>query len=307
MPLEHGRSHVEDGMSGLVIGVSVRPRTGDVALQSDPPSQRVRVIAQRHAGFYGKRDGYGYVMQDGNTPPASDSIRVPGAPIVVTRSVPVAVTVVNHLTEATAVHWHGIEIESFYDGVPGWSGAGARVAPMIAPGDSFVARFTPRRAGTFMYHTHHDDARQMELGLYAPLIVLEPGEQWDSTTDHVLMIGGAFEKDRYVVALNGSTAPAPLDLRADVPHRFRIINVTIDEMADVTFFASADSADSSVTSWRAIAKDGATLPERMQTVGPARLHLGPGEIYDFEVTPRAGDARIVVQSSNTSSVLVRAR
>ena len=52
----------------------------------------------------------------------------------------------------------------------------SRTAPAIAPGDSFEARFTPPRAGTFIYHTHIDDIRQPSSGLYGAIIVLEPGQ-----------------------------------------------------------------------------------------------------------------------------------
>jgi len=178
---------------------------------------------------------------------------------------------------------------------------------MIAPNDSFVARFTPPRAGTFIYHTHADDIRQVARGLYAPLIVLEPGERWDPQTDHVLMIGGAYEKEKYVVALNGSTSPRPLELRAGVRHRFRVINMTVDEDADLSWFASALTSDSTLVSWRAIAKDGANLPDRMATARSATLHIAPGETYDFEITPRAGDSRIVVSSASNSTMAVSAR
>ena len=34
-------------------------------------------------------------------------------------------------------------------------------------GDSFVVRFTPPRAGTFIYHTHADESRQQHAGLPA--------------------------------------------------------------------------------------------------------------------------------------------
>ena len=85
-----------------------------------------------------------------------------GPPIVLTRGVPVAIDVVNHLKEATAVHWHGIELQdSYYDGVSGYSGAGARLAPMIDPGQTFEVRMTPPRAGTFIYHTHMFDVYQL--------------------------------------------------------------------------------------------------------------------------------------------------
>jgi FtsP/CotA-like multicopper oxidase with cupredoxin domain len=267
----------------------------------------VRVFVQERAGFYGEREGLGYVTAEGNAEPAKDSIQVPGAPIVVTRGVPVQVTVVNRTSNATAVHWHGIELESFFDGVAGWSGAGTRTAPVIAPNDSFVARFTPPRAGTFIYHTHTDDMRQLARGLYAPLIVIGPGERWDPATDHVLMIGGAFENGKYVVALNGSTSPRALELRAGVRHRFRVISMTIDEEADLSWLASADSTDSTRVSWRAIAKDGADLPERMATARPASLHIAPGETYDFEIVPNAGETRIQVKSASASVMRVISR
>ena len=311
--MRHDASHAEEGMSGLVVAITVVPRRGGEVTaaggraQSANSIQRVRVLAQERAGFYGDKEGLGYVMAEGSVPPMSDSIRIPGVPIVLTRGVPAEVTVVNRMRNATTVHWHGIELESFYDGVAGWSGAGNRVAPMIAPGDSFVARFTPPRPGTFIYHTHHDDMWQMERGLYAPLIVLEPGEHWDPDTDHVLMIGPAFERREYVVVLNGSTSPRPLQLNAEVRHRFRVINMTIDEAADLSWLASADSTDSTLVMWRAVAKDGAALPDRMATERPAKLHVLPGETYDFVATPKAGESRVRVKSANVSAMRVIAR
>ncbi|HEU4996948.1 MAG TPA: multicopper oxidase domain-containing protein [Gemmatimonadaceae bacterium] len=307
-PMRHDVLHVEDGMSGLVVAISVRPRGTAVAQQSNGPRHRFRVLAQQRAGFYGVDGaGLGYVMRDGDAPPAADSIRIPGAPIVTTRGVPAEITVVNRTAYATAVHWHGIELESYYDGVAGWSGAGKRLAPMIAPGDSFVARFTPPRAGTFIYHAHADDAWQMSHGLYAPLIVLEPGERWDPATDHVLLIAGGYANGKYVDVLNGSTAPPPLELRAGVKHRIRVINVTADEEADLGWFARADTTDSTLVTWRAIAKDGAYLPARVAIERPATVHINPGETWDFEVTPKVGDTQIRVRSFMRVAMPVVAR
>ena len=68
---------------------------------------------------------------------------------------------VNHLCQPTAMHWHGIELDSYYDGVPGWSGTPERRSPMIAPGDSFIARMTPPRSGTFIYHAHNMASNQV--------------------------------------------------------------------------------------------------------------------------------------------------
>ena len=47
-------------------------------------------------------------------------------PIVLTQHQPAEITIVNRLTMPTAVHWHGIELDSYFDGVAGWGGAGGR-------------------------------------------------------------------------------------------------------------------------------------------------------------------------------------
>jgi FtsP/CotA-like multicopper oxidase with cupredoxin domain len=116
-------------------------------------------------------------------------VQIPGPTLALTKGEPVEITLVNQLPEATAIHWHGMELDSFYDGVHGWSGAGTRVTTMIEPGASFVVRFTPPQSGTFMYHTHLHDRVQLTSGLYGAMIVLEPGETLDEGTDHVVVIG----------------------------------------------------------------------------------------------------------------------
>jgi FtsP/CotA-like multicopper oxidase with cupredoxin domain len=50
-----------------------------------------------------------------------------GPLIILTRGEPVEIEVVNRLKERTAIHGHGIELESYYDGVPGWSGVGSQI------------------------------------------------------------------------------------------------------------------------------------------------------------------------------------
>jgi hypothetical protein len=87
--------------------------------------------------------------------------------------------VVNQLRQSTSVHWHGMELESYYDGVPGWGARGKELTPVIKPGGSFVVRFTPPRVGAFMYHTHLNDEAQISGGLYGPLIVVESAEKVD--------------------------------------------------------------------------------------------------------------------------------
>ena len=133
---------------------------------------------------------------------------------------------VNQLPEPTAVHWHGIELESYYDGVAGYSGEGKRIAPAISPGGSFKARFTPPRSGTFIYHTHIDEVRQQQAGLSGPLLVVDSPELYDPEHDVVLAITvprkGA---DSNVVLLDGSSTPAPRVMRSGQHYRLRFLNV----------------------------------------------------------------------------------
>jgi FtsP/CotA-like multicopper oxidase with cupredoxin domain len=268
-------------MSGLVTLLHVRPALHALYPATVGEPRRLRLLVQSRPHVYRNDPGFGFVLQAGDVAPAPDSIRIPGSLIVVTQGEPVHIAVVNHLTERTAVHWHGIELTSFYDGVPGISGEPGNVLPSIAPGDSFVAAFTPPRAGTFIYHTHIDDVRQMESGLYGALVVLPPGQVYDSTTDHALVFGRHEYPDTVERLLNGSTHPAPLVLRAEMTHRLRIIMIPSGGMGDILLWS-----DTSLVTWRAVAKDGADLPPNQATVRPARQGISVGETYDFEFTPQ---------------------
>ena len=53
------------------------------------------------------------------------------------------------------------------------------MTPLIQPGERFMVRFAPPRAGTFIYHTHMHDERQLGSGMYGALVVLEAGRAFD--------------------------------------------------------------------------------------------------------------------------------
>ncbi len=275
-------NHAVEGMAGLVIGIHVTARSGATAASPASGSRLLRLFAQKRLNHFGQAAGYGYVLQEGSTPPALDSIRIPGSPIVLRRDEPVEITVVNRMDELVTVHWHGIELDSYYDGVGDWSGGPAGTAAPIAPGDSFLVRFTPRRAGTFIYHTHEDETQQLASGLYGPLVVLGPGAVRDTMTDLVFLVGRGGPGPQAPALLNGSTAPAPLDWKVGTTYRLRLINIAPTDRERIALMA-----DSSAQEWRAVAKDGADLLPEQATVRSANLLLGPGETYDFEFTPTA--------------------
>ena len=282
----HGSTHDPSmGMAGMVIGVTVRDRTPAVAPPSGGASARKLTLAiQPSPGHRKDRPAAGFVLSEGSRPPEPNAAAAPGPAIVLRRDAPVEITLVNRLTEATAIHWHGIELDSYYDGVHGWSGSAGRVTPMIEPGGSFVVRFTPPRAGTFVYHTHLHDYRQLTSGLYGPLIVTDAAQTFDAATDHVIVLGrngltsevSSVLTDPESVLMNGERAPR-LVWKAGVRHRVRLINITPDDIYSVSLQTSEGPLQ-----WIPVAKDGAPVPAAESVAVPAKQTIAVGETYDFE-------------------------
>lgn len=205
-------------MAGLVMGIRVAPARTVTRADESGPRRRLRLFVTEKAHVYADRPGLSYVLQEGAMPPAADSIRMPSSKLVLRQHEPTEIAVINVAKQPTTVHWHGIELESFYDGVGDWSGWGQRVAPSIAPGDSFVVRLTPPRAGTFIHHTHMDEGMQLASGLFGALIVLPPGATAD-TTERLFLIGMAGPNDDAPPSINGSPTPPPVELRAGASTR----------------------------------------------------------------------------------------
>jgi len=293
----HRLSH---DMGNLVMGVRVRGR----AVASAAPWRHLRLIARADSGSTMAQPAYGYVLEDKDIAPSPPPRSLlPGPTFVLRRGEPVGITVVNELPEPTSVHWHGMELQSYYDGVAGFAGTPERLAPEIAPRDSFVVRFTPPRAGTFMYHTHVNDIQQQRAGLSGALLVLEPGVSYDPSRDIVLMLSTPrldSEQDR--ILLNGSLTPAALEMRVGTPYRLRLINIHTYRPAMRVELKGAAGRES----WRAIAKDGADLPSALATVRPAFFPLSNGETYDFEYTPSSpGQLQLEVTAANGRVLLVQ--
>lgn len=93
---------------------------------------------------------------------------VPGPTIEVTVGDHVRITLINQLPKATAIHWHGLEVPSAQDGVPGLGG----MQP-IQPGQRYTYDFliTNDDIGTHWYHSHYDDVEQQSGGLYGAFLV----------------------------------------------------------------------------------------------------------------------------------------
>ena len=290
--------HAREGMSGLVVGVHVAPRPE--AARDDSASaaavRRIRLLLRPVPGDTGANPLYSVALHEGGDEPPVRAVPRAGPPLVLVRGEPVAITVVNRTASPTAIHWHGIELESYFDGVPGFSGSGTRLAPLVAPADSFEVSFTPPRAGTFMYHSHADEIRQQLGGLAGAIVVVEPGEPLDPAMDTPVLVTTPNDSAsaRRAVLINGEMEPAPLVLRAGLPHRLRLANITVARPG----LRIELRRDTTLLAWRIVAKDGAAVPASRRAMRPARQPLSIGETMDVEYVPAAGSqARLEMRTT----------
>jgi FtsP/CotA-like multicopper oxidase with cupredoxin domain len=270
-------------MRGLVIGMHITPAPGYV--EPNPASRRTLnlLIQRRENALAGGQPAYGFVLQKGDSVPARDSVLIPGPVLELKRGEPVRIAVKNNLGESSGVHWHGLEIESFPDGVPDFSGIGAKIMPPIPPGGMFAAEFTPPRSGTFPYHSHLHEVRQIGSGMYGAIIVSDTPR--DLRRDHLIVAGGGglpifYKQFPNFLLVNGRLNPQPLRMTAGDTNRVRIVSIHADFV--LRFRLGTPEA---ATRWRPLARDGADLPAALRTLQPALAQMGPGETADFTFVP----------------------
>ena len=104
-----------------------------------------------------------FALASGPSAPGPEDVSVPGPVLVLTRGEPVEITVVNRLSEATSIHWHGVLVPFQMDGVPGVS------FPGIKPHTTFVYEYDVVQSGTYWYHSHSD--LQEQMGHYGPMVI----------------------------------------------------------------------------------------------------------------------------------------
>ena len=215
--------------------------------------------------------------------------QVPGPTIHVRVGETLRATLVNHLPEASTIHWHGQRLPNAMDGVPGIT------QPPVEPNGKFVYEFTPRDAGTFWFHPHLSSSEQVERGLFGVLIVDEatPAQQpaysrdvvwvlddWrlggdgqidpNFVTRHDLMHDGRWGQQ---VTVNGHSDEKLL-VRAGERVRLRLLNVANGRVF-VPDFASADLHA------QAIAVDGMYAARPFD---PKGFELPPGARLDVDLS-----------------------
>ncbi len=218
----------------------------------------------------------------------------PGPEIRLKRHQEVKVRLINGLDEPTMIHWHGIRIDNAMDGSP-------LVQNPVRTGEAFDYEFAVPDAGTYWYHPHIDASRQLEHGLYGPLIVEEDTPPPD-TEDIVLVLDDwllnddgtlnteAFGDIRIAAhggrlgnwfTVNGQSRP-----RYDAPKgkrlRLRLINCANARVMNIQL----KGADAAI-----VAIDGQPLPQPRQ-LADKPVELGPGARADLIV--RRGSEEIII-------------
>ncbi|HUQ02577.1 MAG TPA: multicopper oxidase family protein [Kofleriaceae bacterium] len=172
------------------------------------------------------------VTQDTVVPAWGYQGTVPGPLIFANAGDTLVAHLINRLPEPTVIHWHGIRLASSMDGTES-------VQTLVQPGDSFEYRFVLPDAGTYWYHSHHNETVQLERGLYGAIVVLGENEPaFDA--DRVMMLDdvtldrkgriarpGLFDRhsgrEGGLVVINGRSQPE-LEIAAGQVERWRIVN-----------------------------------------------------------------------------------
>lgn len=266
----------EEHMAGLVMGITVKAGPSDLISKGEPRDITL------YAKEYDPIAGHPYGMSE-DPDYQADSIKAPltGQPLILRQYQTTNVTVVNRLPEPTSIHWHGLELDAWSDGVPGYSSSEGKTSPSIQPGESFTYKLSLMHEGTFMYHSHLNDIGQLSKGLFGPMIVLGEGEEYNPEVDHFYAFGWPRPNFRPGdMEINGSHQ-LPIQLaHVGEEHRIRFINIATVGAAKV-YMQDNDNP----VKLMYLAKDGAELPKTLQKEIDISPLYGNGETADFIFKP----------------------
>ncbi|SRX55075.1 multicopper oxidase domain-containing protein [Aequorivita sp. CIP111184] len=105
---------------------------------------------------------------------------VPGPTLEFTEGEYAVIYVKNEMSVETSVHWHGLLLPNFFDGVP------YLTTPPIKAGTTFKYEFPIRQNGTYWYHSH--TMFQEQSGVFGSLLINPKEKTLDYDKDLVLML-----------------------------------------------------------------------------------------------------------------------
>jgi FtsP/CotA-like multicopper oxidase with cupredoxin domain len=146
-----------------------------------------------------------------------------------------------------------------------------------------------------MYHPHADETRQQQAGLSGTIVVVDSLARFDREHDRVVMLTvPRSDDDGAKVLINGSLAPDTVRMRVGERYRLRLVDLHTYRPSMIVRLLR----DSTLVTWRAVAKDGMPLLPDRATTRRAVQQMGNGETYDFELVPaEAGVLRLTVSAA----------
>ncbi len=98
----------------------------------------------------------------------------------------------NNMDVETSVHWHGILLPNFFDGVP------YLTTPPVEPGTVFKYEFPIKHSGTYWYHSH--TGLQEQRGVYGSIVIEAEEENFAYDRDLVIVLGDwTYEKPKNIL------------------------------------------------------------------------------------------------------------
>lgn len=103
---------------------------------------------------------------------------IPAPTLYFTERETAVIHVTNKMNVETSIHWHGILLPNFQDGVP------YLTTPPIKPGKSHTFTFPLKHSGTYWYHSH--TGLQEQRGIYGAIVIEPKKRKWNY--DHNLTL-----------------------------------------------------------------------------------------------------------------------
>jgi ZIP family zinc transporter len=260
-------------LTGAIPVATPAPGESPIVLRPDGSYQYVPVVRGRQRIFHIVERDAPWTLYKGLTVMAKTyNGVVPGPVIQVRQGEIVVIDYQNEQAVADTIHLHGIhDIRVSMDGVPGIS------QPLVPQGGHYTYRFVASQPGTFIYHTHDDEA-MLESGLYGAIVVLPthplPIER-NAAHDYVEMMSSWMIQDNAEnhFTINGKEYPdtTPMEVRAGQTIRIRWISMSGEEWHTMHTHGHYQ---------RIIARDG--YPVNYKDVEDT-VALGPGQRVDVLV------------------------
>jgi FtsP/CotA-like multicopper oxidase with cupredoxin domain len=187
--------------------------------------------------------------------------QLPGPEIRVTEGDTVRVILHNELPESTVIHWHGLRTPHAMDGVP------FLTQPPVKPGQSFTYEFVAKPAGTHMYHSHENSAKQVGMGLLGAFIVepKDPATRPTFDKEYTLILNDGGQG----FTLTGKSFPATAPLTAKVGQKVLVRFMNEGQMIHPMHLHGFPM--------QVIAKDGYLLPQPYLC---DTLNIAPGDRWE---------------------------